>query len=556
MLTTATAAAATVHAAAATAHTELDGVAVFATAAAFTMHHTLDDLILKYQDNEYVRGRLKNYITHLLPIALENADSVHKQREERKQNLQLLQEDFILRFLSTTNCFYHTYAERFFHYNGLHFQNYNEDNLHHAILSSISTERSLMDWKYKSKTTLLKLVKERALFKAVPEPATIQFVIKTLFPEVFPTRNHVKYFLTVVGDCLFGGNDAGLVYFIPPHTKDIIQAFDAQSYMYALPSLMNDIKFKFHQHTYANCRLLTVSPPSQDSSSSSSSSSSHSAKRWEVPLDLSRHLLDFLVVAAHYTTRYGSADNYLKTCSDQTLVQDALYLKENTPESVVQSFINVSLFPSPNSNLDYKNMLFLWKLFLKERKLPGIVFHDTLKTLLLAKGIAYDTATETYLNVSGINMPAVSSFVHFWNTTMEENDSDELEMAELLALVNASNKKIPPLSEQYLFDLIRHFYPEVVIEDNTFILQRKCRLWNKRDEVKLALEQFISATTRTGKTLNDAYVFYLGSYAKLYLGNEEGRDIHCGPTSKRYFEKVAQDMLHGTIDDDGLLCLL
>jgi hypothetical protein len=70
------------------------------------------------------------------------------------------------------------------------------------------------------------------------------------------------------------------------------------------------------------------------------------------------------------------------------------------------------------------------------------------------------------------------------------------------------------------------------------------------------LQQFISATPRTGNTLNDAYVFYLGSYAKLYLGNDKDIETHCGPTSKRYFEKVAQDMLHGTIDDDGLLCLL
>jgi uncharacterized protein Usg len=364
-----------------------------------------------------------------------------------------------------------------------------------------------------------------------------------LYPDIFPSRNHVKYFLTVVGDCLMGGgkSTSELVYFIPPHTKDVIQAFDAQSYMYALPSITNYVKFKFHDHTYAHCRLLHISPQHND------------AKRWEVPPDLARHLLDFLVVAAHYTTRYGSADNFLKTCTDQTLVQDALYLTRNTPDTVVQSFIKKSLFPLPHSTLDNRNMVFLWKLFLKERKLPGIVFHDTLKALLIANGLTYDPAADAYLNVSSINMPAVSSFVLFWNTTIEEHDADELEMTELLALVNASSKKIPPISEQYLLDLIRHFYPEVVIEDNTFILQRKCRLWNKRNEVKLALEKFISATTRTGNTLNDAYCFYMGSYATLYLGNEADRDIHCGPTSKRYFEKVAQDI---TIDDDGRLSLL
>ena len=47
------------------------------------LHESLDKLIEKHKDNEYVYGRLVTYIEHLLPIALDNAVEIHKQREDR-----------------------------------------------------------------------------------------------------------------------------------------------------------------------------------------------------------------------------------------------------------------------------------------------------------------------------------------------------------------------------------------------------------------------------------------------------------------------------------------
>ena len=37
------------------------------------LHRLLDNLIEKYEKNEYVYGRLCNYIEKLLPVALENS---------------------------------------------------------------------------------------------------------------------------------------------------------------------------------------------------------------------------------------------------------------------------------------------------------------------------------------------------------------------------------------------------------------------------------------------------------------------------------------------------
>ena len=85
-------------------------------------------------------------------------------------------------------------------YDGIHFVSYSEGKIQHQILSIIANEEKLLPWKYKIKINIMKQIKERSPLTAIPESATIQFVINALVPAVFPTRNHVKYFLTVIGD--------------------------------------------------------------------------------------------------------------------------------------------------------------------------------------------------------------------------------------------------------------------------------------------------------------------------------------------------------------------
>ena len=65
-----------------------------------TLHGLLDDLIKKYGKNEYVYGRLCNYMEKLLPVALENSVINYKQREERKKQLTCDKDEFTNRFLN------------------------------------------------------------------------------------------------------------------------------------------------------------------------------------------------------------------------------------------------------------------------------------------------------------------------------------------------------------------------------------------------------------------------------------------------------------------------
>lgn len=240
------------------------------------MHELLDALIEKYKSNEYVYGRLVNYIEHLLPTALENDTALQKQREERHNQLSANRDEFTTRFLKKNSYYYSAQTELFLHYDGLHFVIHSEDDIQHQILTTISSEKCLRDWKHKVNKNIIKRIKDKSPLRAIPESATIQFVINQLCPSIFPTRNHAKYFLTIIGECLSSKNDAtenkellqntiatttptSLIYIIPPALKDIVREIGNQCYTYfGLPNVFTNIKYKYYDHNYKDCRLLYV----------------------------------------------------------------------------------------------------------------------------------------------------------------------------------------------------------------------------------------------------------------------------------------------------------
>ena len=58
----------------------------------------------------------------------------------------------------------------------------------------------MVQWKHKTKTHIIKLIKERTLFTSIPETYTIQTVLGFLQTTLFETKDAAKYFLTVLGD--------------------------------------------------------------------------------------------------------------------------------------------------------------------------------------------------------------------------------------------------------------------------------------------------------------------------------------------------------------------
>lgn len=70
------------------------------------MHKTIDALFDKYSENEYVMGRLENYVVVMLPNLLENADKNNNERHKRKHDLSCNSTDYINKFMLTNKYYY------------------------------------------------------------------------------------------------------------------------------------------------------------------------------------------------------------------------------------------------------------------------------------------------------------------------------------------------------------------------------------------------------------------------------------------------------------------
>ena len=543
-------------------------------------HSLLDMLIAKYSLDPYMSVRLINYLEHLLPSILETEAIQYTQREERKKQLTEYRDEFTTRFLLKNKYFYSHQTDLFLHYDGLHFVIYSEDDIQHQILSTITSEQSLMAWKHKIKANILKQIKERSLLKAIPESATIQYVLNQLYPTFFPSRNLAKYFLTVIGDSLLfnSRNEEDkdktvepLIYITAHTVKNFIREIGNQCYtFFGVSNAFSNIKFKYYEHDYSACRLLQMAPLTTNIINTC--------------FQGNRHLLDLLCVAAHYSFRYGSADYFLKQCSETRLADHALFLQRNSLQTIVATFIETSLTPCIGTHIAFKNIIFLWKKFLEKKDVPNIVFYGPLKTVLKEQ-LKYDGNGDCFLNMTSVHLPLVSNFMKFWELTISEDDNEpELEIEELAILFKSWLGKTHyfNLSDTILLELIRHFYPEIMIDENKYLLHVKCSLWDKRTEITNALALFKMTdlpVAHSSKSLYEAYEHYLLSKQPLgVLETSEpgaiapptesadkklikppikkkgggGKNITC-IASKRYFEKVAAELIEGHLDQDGLI---
>jgi hypothetical protein len=520
------------------------------------LHHSLDYLLEKYKDNDYISGRIVNYMEHILPVALENDEQSRKDREERKKNLELERDDFTSRFLHLNKYFYTPQTELFLLYDGLHFNLYSEDNIQHQILTNITNEKNLMIWKRKIRNNIMKRIKEQSPLKAIPESSTIQYVINCIYPSIFPTRNTAKYFLTIIGDCInhhastttsiIPSNQQGLIYIASPTIKQFIMEISNQCYTYfGISNSLSNIKYKYYEHTYEKCRLINFS------------NTSHTKTVIQLDTGLVKNMIDLLCVSSHYSARYGSADGFLKQCSETKLVEHALYLNKNSLISIVEYFIDKTIKPCPGSKLYNKNMLFLFKKYLEEKNIPNIAFHESLKTIFKEK-LNYKEEDDSFNDITSIQLPIVSNFMKFWDSSISEDSYDEeyeFEIDEIITLfklwlsknkttgISSSNMSI---SDTLLIELIRHFYPDIIIEDNKYVMHIKCNLWNKRVEIVNSLALFKlkcnSENEPFTKSLYQAYEYYS-------LMNK-----HPCLASKRYFEKTATDIIEDNhIDGDGII---
>ena len=458
----------------------------------------IGELFDKYKNNQYMLNRLQTYITNL-PNLLDAENKRYEERVLRINELTMEQDNFYKVFLMKHQYFYMPYNNIYYEYDGKTYKIIKDDDIHHHLLSTITDEGKLMAWKHKTKQNIIRQIKDRTLFKSVPETYTIQNVLGFL-QTIFDTKSEAKYFLTIIGDCILKKNsgEMPLQYFINANTKKLVLLIDSIAYITTGNSIMSNFISKYHEtHNLSSYRLIKTS-----------------ANDTGLSTDLIKDMLnkigiDLLCVAAHYSDRYTNSDNFLVTESDETNKQYSLFFVNNPIDKITTDFIKQCLDLSTNANtnvtvtanaLSWKNMHYIWKQYLSSINIPNMLYTNGLKELL--KGKLLHSSGEgdvVFLNVTSKYLPSVSSFLSFWDkhiAILDNNVSfdDEYEIEEILTLYKSSEFKTVPISDKEIIKMINHYYsPQVEVIENKYITNIRCNLWIKHEDIRIHLETFKSA---------------------------------------------------------------
>ena len=541
------------------------------------------ELLDKYADDEYMYQKVNTYICNQLGNIFENMSQAHKHRVTRMNELSYEQDAFIQTFLNNNQYFYAASTDNFFFYDGIHYQLYNEDDILHQVLSLISRDGALMSWKQKTKINIMKRIRETSLLQSIPESVTIQSVIDSLCPLLFSTRAETKHFLTVLGDNIFRKHNS-LIYFIEPDAKFFITQLNHICQMFIGCNLMQTFKYKYHDHKYDDCRLIKINANVKYDTT------------WGQILN--QNVLDILCVACHYSLRYNSADEYLTSyCNDVSLPESVFYMKNMKLDALLDEFVSVvididdkngnpnmhvlPILNNPNhirvTQITWKNMQYLWKQYLYDKDLPGVVFLHTLKTMLVDRlSQYYNTELDSFVGVCSKMLPAIHTFLHFWEDSMVEDDMEtDLEIEEVIILFRKwcelNNEIASHLTDKQMLDIITYYYPSIEIERDKFISRTRCKLWDKQMDIQIALDEmktylhseYVEHTDAThirvssppiyrNISIYDAYTYYC-----KYISNpavpphvtSQRRQI----VSKAYFEKYIFDNYQEYIIDSKFM---
>jgi len=442
----------------------------------------ITSLYTKYSQNEYMLQRLHSHITKNLSPMLELEDKAHERKITRNEFLTNEQQLFIQVFFNNNKYYYLQSNNKFYVYDGKNYSMVKEDIIQHNLLTSISNVRTFMDWKYKTKVNIIKLIKERNLFTSIPESYTIQKVLNTLQP-LFSNKNQAKYFLTIMGDNILKKNNE-LSFLIKPKSKKyLLELSKSIGFVTGIQNTLHIFFTKYHiNYFYENCRLLKME-------------NNISLEMW-VDI-LSKEILDIICVATHYSQRFKNSDNFImNNVNNEELKNYVLYLKNNNKNDILNKFCSHSIDNMSGEKIGWKNFHLIWKLYISQFSLPNIIYSNNLKQLLMER-YEYNESTDLFNNITSKYIPYISNFINFWEKTITiiispETHAYELEIDELCILYKYWRQEnninfIKNTSENDIIKILNHFFPSIEIIENKFILKANSNMWNKNMDIKQSI---------------------------------------------------------------------
>lgn len=501
---------------------------------------TINDMFTKYTDNPYMTSRLETHLLNL-PNMLEQENKRYDERVSRFNELTFEQDNFHKVFLSKHQYFYMPYNNIYYEYDGKTYRIVKDDDIHHHLLSTITDEGKLIQWKHKTKQTIVKRIKERSLLKSIPETYTIQNVLGFL-QTVFQTKTEAKYFLTIIGDCLLKKNTDNLLYFVSSNTKKLITMIDSIGYVTTGNSIMSNFITKYHDsHKITSYRLIKTNEGSN-------------ALAYDIIKDVLNNIgIDLLCVASHYSEQYTNSENYLKTKADDVIKDYVLYFVDKQLENIVDVFIEQCIEKvCSETSISWKNMHYIWKLYLTSVNIPNMVYSTQLQSILAGKiENVLENGNIMFTKVTSKYLPNVSSFLSFWEKyiviTSDNSLDDEYEIDEFITLYKSSDQKNSQISDINMIKMICHYFsPQVEVIDNKYITNIKCNLWNKQDDINDYLNSYKSNVFIAGINPHTELISFDELYQgyKLYFKAKGIIDQKILPiVSKQFFEKFLTNQL-------------
>jgi len=431
----------------------------------------IDTLRDKYKNHEYMKQKVEDYLTNL-PELMTSLEEEYEKKQQKKQVLLEKREEFINWFLKQYSFLYIPQTEVFVQYTDT-YKVVHEDTILHLICSSL--DKSLLSSKTKIISILLKRIKEN-IFLQETNTHTSKMIRNSL---PFP-KEMASYVLSILGDVLLGKNQS--IFYIDVSYKPFLKTLH-QSFCFLLHKSLDVFKHKYYDHTYDLCRVIPGICKEYTALS---------------PLEM-------IVAAVTYSTQYGNSDEFLK----QKNRKDVLLLKQNTPESLVQLFLES--YTTKGGMMAYKDVYFLWKTFLRSNFLPFVISQQNFKTILQQSGICEGEMCQLTTTMQ----TNLLKFKHFWDKYMVAEEEYSYELQEIADVFQKQERTT--LSIESMREVLSVEYPSVMIEGTT-IMYFKCTIWNKNLDIDIAMNIC---------TQDDKYAFY-EQYTKIH---------HKKCATKEYFEK-------------------
>jgi hypothetical protein len=420
------------------------------------------------------------------------------------QEIENKSHDDIIHFFFHNNCYYYNSTTNFYiEYNkdkDKDKQDYkfiNENNMIHAILKFISKYQDIYvlnsNQKQLIKHKIQKKIKENTIYANIPESITIQNIISFLHPNFFKEKNMAKYFMITLGDIILKKTD--LFYFIPVYMKPFILAINkALSLYFYTINLGNHYKYKYTEHDVEKSRVISFNFLNLEH------------------YNIENQIINLICIAIHYSNRYENGDKFLLHGEQSNIYHDVYWIKDTTKEALVNSFITKYLYTKEGYKINDKDMIFLWKSFLKSTNSINLFINNLDIFYYITQKIRYNNS---FLNVGSYYLPYVQNFKDFWtnyiyigNSTGNSIGDNHFEISELFHLFT-EKYSIHTINESMLYDLIQHYYPDVKIENNS--IQISCSLWNKRKDVLTFLNEYKNSNSDiTDK--NELYRLYCNEF--------------------------------------------